>query len=253
MNGLNGQPRAFGNGFIPIELFEDVSDDVLHPVILSANRIKSSATCYPLSGDALSDAIWQSADMSTLAFDPVLVGNTMRERKVTQTDMAKVMRLPSQSAFSNIMKGKRKVSAEEAKRAYDFLGIGGQASIQIIPVIGITNAGNWREAIQMPLGSVPVPPGKASEDAFALEINGDSMNLLIEDGGYAVIDPRQKELRDGKCYLIQNTEGEATVKCYRRSPARFEPVSSNPDHKGWLVAEVDFIVLGRVVWKGEPL
>lgn len=105
----------------------------------------------------------------------------------------------------------------------------------------------------MPLGSVPVPLDKASEDAFALEISGDSMDLLIEDGGYAIVDPRQKELRDGKCYLIQNTEGEAMVKCYRRSPARFEPVSSNPEHKGWPVAEMDFIVLGRVVWAAQPL
>jgi SOS-response transcriptional repressor LexA len=191
--------------------------------------------------------------MPDRAFNPELVASTMKERKVTQTGMAKVMGLPSQSAFSNILKGKRRVTAEEAKRAYDFLGIRAEPSIQVVPVIGITNAGNWREAIQMPLGNVPVPRGKASDDAFALEISGDSMDLLIEDGGYVVVDPRQKELRDGKCYLIQNHDDEATVKCYRRSPARFEPVSTNPEHKGWLVSEVDFIVLGRIVWKGEPL
>lgn len=191
--------------------------------------------------------------MAERAFDPELVARVMKERGFTQTGMAQVMGLPSQSAFSNILKGKRRVTAEEAKVAYDFLGIKAEPSIQMVPVIGITNAGNWREAIQMPLGNVPVPLGRASEEAFALEVSGDSMNLLIEDGGYAVIDPRQKELRDGKCYLIQNSEAEATVKCYRRSPARFEPMSTNPTHTGWLVSEVDFIVLGRVVWKGEPL
>lgn len=177
----------------------------------------------------------------------------MRERNVTQTAMAKVMRLPSQSAFSNIMLGKRRVTAQEAKWAYDFLGLQRQPMIQLVPVIGIGNAGQWREAIQMPLGTVPVPPGKASEEAFALEISGDSMNLLVEEGGYVVVDPRQKELRDGKVYLIENRGGEATVKAYRRSPARFEPMSTNPEHSGWLVSEHEFAVVGRIVWKGEPL
>lgn len=176
-----------------------------------------------------------------------------KPRKITQTDMARVMGLPSQSAFSNIMLGKRRVTAEEAKRAYDFLGIRGEPSIQWVPVIGITNAGNWREAIHMPLGSLPVHPGSVSEEAFAVEVSGDSMDQLIKDGGHIVVDPRQKELRDGKVYLIQNNQGEATVKAYFRSPSRFEPLSSNPEHKGWLVSECEFIVLGRVVLKVEPL
>lgn len=177
----------------------------------------------------------------------------MKERKVNQTAMARVMRLPSQSAFSNIMKEKRKVSAEEAKRAYDFLGITAQPTIQWVPVIGIANAGQWREAIHMPLGSLPVRHGSVSDEAFAVEVSGDSMDQLIQDGGHIVVDPRQKELRDGKVYLIQNPDGEATVKAYYRTPARFEPVSSNPEHKGWLVSDCDFIVLGRVVMKVEAL
>jgi SOS-response transcriptional repressor LexA len=187
------------------------------------------------------------------AFDPELVVATMRERKVTQTGMARVMGLTSQSAFSNIIKGKRRVTADEAKRAYDFLGIKGEPTIQWVPVIGIANAGHWREAIQMPLGSFPVQKGSVSEDAFAVEIAGDSMDILIPEGGHIVIDPRQKELRDGKVYLIQNQDAETTVKMYRRGPARFEPVSTNPEHKGWLVSDCDFVVLGRVVMKVEPL
>lgn len=187
------------------------------------------------------------------AFDPTLVASAMRERKVTQTAMAKVMGLPSQSAFSNIMLGKRKVTAQEAKHAYDFLGIKRDPTIQWVPVIGITSAGNWREAIQMPSGNLPVRPGSVSEESFAVEISGDSLDLLIQDGGHIVVDPRQKELRDGKVYLIQNSEGEATAKVYRRNPPSFEPMSSNPDHKGFLVSDCDFIVLGRVVMKVEPL
>jgi phage repressor protein C with HTH and peptisase S24 domain len=53
--------------------------------------------------------------------------------------------------------------------------------------------------------------------------------------------------------LIQNGEHEATVKMYQRSPARFEPCSTNEDHKSFLVAETDFTVIGKVVWKGAPV
>lgn len=191
--------------------------------------------------------------MDGQAFDRDRIAEAMREQRVTQTAMAKIMGLPSQSAFSNIMKGKRRVTAEEAQMAYEFLGIARNSSVQFVPIIGITNAGNWREAIHVPLGELPVPRGKASEEAFALEVSGDSMDKIIKDGGFVVVDPRQKELWDGKCYLIQNGQHEATIKCYFRSPPRFEPVSTNPIHKGWLVSERDFVVLGRVVWKSEPL
>lgn len=191
--------------------------------------------------------------MSEQAFDPALVLATMKDKKVSQTGMARVMGLPSQSAFSNIVTGKRRVTAQEAKAAYDFLGIAIEPTVRQVPIIGIGSAGRWREAIQMPLGSLPIPIAAASEDAFALEVSGDSMDRVIADGSHIVIDPRNKELRDGKLYLIQNSDHEATVKAYYRSPPRFEPLSTNPEHKGWAVTDHDFVVLGRVVLKVEPL
>lgn len=212
----------------------------------------SSGSCYPICDGADDWPVWQSGYVSE-AFDPEAVRARMKERKVSQTALAKIMGLTSQSALSNIFNGKRRVTAQEAKRAYDFLGIAVEPTVRTVPIIGIANAGNWREAIQMPLGKLPIPMAAAGDEAFALELSGDSMDKVIEDGSHIVIDPRQKELREGKCYLIQNTDGEATVKAYYRSPPRFEPLSSNPDHKGWAVADHDFIVLGRVVLKVQPL
>lgn len=105
----------------------------------------------------------------------------------------------------------------------------------------------------MPMGELPIPMDAAGPDAFALELTGDSMDKVISEGSHIVIDPRDKELRVGKSYLIQNGDGEATVKAYFRDPPRFEPLSNNPDHKGWEIADQDFVILGRVVLKIEPL
>ncbi len=61
--------------------------------------------------------------MNEKPFDADLVRDLMKQRGVTQTGMAKIAGLPSQSAFSNILKGKRRVTAEEAAAIYTFLGI----------------------------------------------------------------------------------------------------------------------------------
>lgn len=195
---------------------------------------------------------WQCFRMEK-PFDIELVRERMKAQKVSQASMAKVVGLPSQSAFSNILKGKRKVTVEEAATIYKFLGIEREPSFSVVPVIGITNAGTWREAIEMPLGQMPIPLGIAGKHAFGLEVSGDSMNKLIDDGGWVLIDPDQKELRPGSCYLIVNADFEGTVKMYQRTPARFEPCSTNPDHEAFLMSESDFTVIGRVVWKGGPL
>lgn len=79
------------------------------------------------------------------------------------------------------------------------------------------------------------------------------MNLLIDDGGWIVVDPDDHVLKAGKTYLIQNDEDGVTVKRYQSKPGRFEPVSDNPEHKAFEVTEVRYHILGRVVWKGEPL
>lgn len=191
--------------------------------------------------------------MTEKAFDPDLVRSRMAARGVTQTTMAKVMGLPSQSAFSNILKGGRRVTAEEARIAYDYLGIQREPPFRVVPVIGFASAGGWREAVQMPLGTMPIPNNIAGPRAFGIEVAGDSMNLIVDDGGWILVDPDRKELSPGSCYLISSPDHEATVKMYQRSPARFEPCSSNEDHKGFLMSEDDFTVIGKIVWKGAPV
>lgn len=191
--------------------------------------------------------------MRKKAFDPKLVRDVMRERKVSQAKLAAVARLPSQSAMSNILKGIRRVTAEEAAAIYKFLGIEDDHGYRVVPVIGITSAGNWREAVEVPIGQMPIPVGIAGEYAFGLEVRGDSMDEVIKDGGWVLVDPGQKELRPGSCYLISNADGEAMVKMYQRSPARFEPCSKNPEHQSFLISEADFTVIGRVIWGGGPI
>lgn len=113
-----------------------------------------------------------------------------------------------------------------------------------VPHVGKIAAGNWREAIQDPTGWIPSVG--ATDSAFALTPDGDSMNMIIPEGAIVIIEPEDKELRDGKIYAIANEDGDTTVKTYRTEPARFEPRSTNSDYQPIMLGSRPFTVIGRV-------
>lgn len=217
-------------------------------------------------------------------FNAALVRKTMKEMGISQAALARALGLPSQSAVSALLSGNRRVAVEEAGAIYAFLGIApgtdasatpeptgmqpsarlresvvdtdalpGVADYAVVPVIGVAGAGRWREAVETPQGHMPVPSRLAARGTFAIAVSGDSMDLVIEDGGLILVDPGQKELAPGGVYLIANSAGDATVKRYRRDPARFEPCSTNPAYRPFLVSDDDFSVLGKIVWKSSPV
>ena len=189
---------------------------------------------------------------SDLPFDRDLVRARMRETKVTQTDLADALGFTSQSAISNILAGVRGVKVEEAAAIYSFLGLRQQPQVRQVPIIGWTSAGNWREAVRHAIGRMPVANKVAGPKSFAVEVQGDSMDRIIPEGGFVVVDPDQVQPVNGKIYLIENDEHESQVKMYRTGPARYEPVSSNDSHKAVAAGEA-VKVIGRVVWQGSPL
>lgn len=175
----------------------------------------------------------------------------MREVGVKQADVARQLNLPSQSAVSNLFSGKRKLLASEKIELERYLQIEGESNVQMVPIIGFTQAGQWREAISMPLGHMPLLSGIAGRKAFAVEVKGDSMNLLVREGGYAVVDPDERHLYNGSVYLLENSDYETTMKEYRTNPARFCPMSSNPEHQEFPVGDLHFKVIGKIVWTGS--
>lgn len=207
-----------------------------YPKIFSANEIPS----------------WQTWRVDRSPFDRDLVREKMRELGVTQKALADELKL-NQSAISNILKGERHVKVHEASYIYRRLGLERQPSAQLVPIIGLASAGNWREAIQHPGGVMPVPKSVAGDRAFAVEITGDSMDRIIQNGGFAVVDPDQTQLYNEKIYLIENGEREALVKMYRSNPARFEPCSNNDSYETLEIGQTHIRVIGRVVWQGAPL
>jgi len=146
------------------------------------------------------------------------------------------------SAISALYAGERHLKHDEAVSLLDMLPA--KDRVHELPLIGMAGAGNWIEAIEVTRRQVPVPAGMKGK--FALEIVGNSMNLLLPDGSIAIVDPDDTSLFVGKLYLLLNDDGEATVKRFRTEPSRFEPVSDDPSHEAFEIGSMPFRVIGRI-------
>lgn len=210
---------------------------------------------YLISFGALRVPAWHSIGVPPKPSDVIDLETMrlrMKELGVTQKQLADELSI-NQSAVSNILNGTRGIRAHEAAHINRRLQLDAPAMVDMVPVIGMTSAGNWREAVHVNGRMVALPPNIAGRHAFALEPRGDSMDEVLLPGAYIVVDPDQTQLYNDKVYLIENEDHETQVKLYRSNPARFEPRSSNDEHKPIMMGEHHVRVIGRVVWQGLPL
>lgn len=171
--------------------------------------------------------------------------------------------MPSQLTPSTVAKletGQMALSLDYIQEAAAVLGVSpadivvaNATGVRMLPVIGTIACGNWREAIAESGEYVPVPSGLVGVSLFALRPVGDSMDMIVAEDGFIVVDPDQRELIDRKVYVVMNGESEATFKRFRADPPRLEPVSSNPVHNDIVLGEHPFVVVGRVIYAGLML
>ena len=122
-----------------------------------------------------------------------------------------------------------------------------------VPVIGEIAAGNWREAVQRSTMAIPAPHPSMPPNSFALEVSGDSMDLLVEDGAMIIVDPGDRQFFHKRYYAVQNEEGETTFKQYLGDPARLVPCSSNPSHREIILGDEPIMIIGRIIWRSSRM
>ena len=133
----------------------------------------------------------------------------------------------------------------------EFIGLEGKGArepLASIPILAKVPAGNMREAIADRRGSIPNFDPSIPPNAYALEVDGDSMNKVAGEGATIVIDPDDVDLYPRELYVVR-CDGEATFKQYLDSPPRLVPLSSNPAHKPINIStNRDWVVEGKVLW-----
>lgn len=165
----------------------------------------------------------------------------------------------SQPQINRLEKGERELTRDWAERLAPWLGT---TPFKLIfpetvpadyvgaPLISWVSAG----ALAMPEMRpnfedeqlVYAPDLDPSGDWIALRVDGDSMNRISPHDSIIFVDRSDNRLVPNACYIIGDGEGGATYKRYR-PPNRWEPVSTNPDHKAFVLPEgQEPDIIGRV-------
>lgn len=129
-----------------------------------------------------------------------------------------------------------------------------------VPLYGAIAAGTPIEMIEIEEVH-PVAAKKMEQypDAFLLKVKGSSMNKILPDGCYALVDPCEEVERDNQPYAVCVNGYDATVKRVRKLANGFElvPDSTDPTYKPQVydygVEGTEIItVIGRVVYYVLP-
>lgn len=156
--------------------------------------------------------------------------------------------------MSKVMTGRRRFTVAEMDRVREVLRPASPAAegLRLAPVIGMVPAGNWRQAVQQPRDWMPVLETGAPRNVFYLDVEGDSMDKVVPEGGRVLVNPDDRALYPGRMYVISNAEGETTFKMFMDGPARLVPLSTNPAHADIPIGEEPFSIVGRVIWSASP-
>ena len=123
------------------------------------------------------------------------------------------------------------------------------------PLLGIAEAGEGHfDDRGVPAGTswdevnFPDLPGN---DAYALEVSGDSMLPLYRDGDILICSP-SASIRRGDRVVVRTVAGEVMVKELKRRTAKLiELVSLNPSHPDRAIPAQDVIWVVRVMWASQ--
>ena len=182
---------------------------------------------------------------------------TVRElQKEMETIGLKVRSVGSVFLYLKSLQEKGFIHRRSQKRGIEMIGSAPKRFVNI-PIFGTANAGSPTCVAEQNLeGVLKVSNKIASQNFFAIQIDGDSMNLAnvkgkqIENGDYVIVNPSDKRYHDGDKLLI-TIDGLATVKKFKRFPdgtIGLFPESTNKEHKPiYLTAEDEPIINGKVV------
>ena len=127
-----------------------------------------------------------------------------------------------------------------------------------LTVYGKVCAGNGFEAFEDPIDEIGDPYYRIKQEKFALLVDGDSMNNIVDNGMYAIIE-KKETINNGEIAVVLIDNEIGMLKRFYQldeSTVVLKPDSSNPEHKA-MVFENEEInrlkVLGRCIGHVSPM
>ena len=102
-----------------------------------------------------------------------------------------------------------------------------------IPVMAKASAGNgYLNFSNQPLYNKLIRKNGFHEHCYLIEVSGNSMEPLIQDGAYVVVDPYQTDYIEGKVYVIKYADEVYIKRVILKSEAKVMILKSiNPDYE----------------------
>jgi phage repressor protein C with HTH and peptisase S24 domain len=125
-----------------------------------------------------------------------------------------------------------------------------------IPLIGLVQAGSggFFDDAGFPVGGAWEEigfPGVRDENAYAVEITGDSMEPVYRDGDIIIVSPNSTPRR-GDRVVVRAKSGEVLAKILKRQTAqKIELASFNAKHDTIVLPTKDVEWIGRIVWASQ--
>jgi phage repressor protein C with HTH and peptisase S24 domain len=122
-----------------------------------------------------------------------------------------------------------------------------------VPLIGFAQAGSggFFDDAGFPVGSgwdEVSFPDVDDDNAYALEVSGNSMEPLYRKGDVIVVSPNAK-LRAGDRVVVKTKSGEVLAKELKKRTAKsVELRSLNPAHKDRVLPAADVVWIARIMW-----
>jgi len=126
-----------------------------------------------------------------------------------------------------------------------------------IPLIGFAQAGakGYFDEDGYPKGDawdeIKFPDNEGVDGAYALEINGDSMEPLYRKGDVLVVS-RDATARRGDRVVVRTRKGEVMAKeLIRKTAGKVELKSLNPEHDNLILPANDVSWMARILWVSQ--
>lgn len=126
-----------------------------------------------------------------------------------------------------------------------------------VPLIGFAQAGagGFFDDGGFPVGQgweeIDLPAARVGDNAYALQVQGDSMLPLYRDGDILIVEPGAR-VRKGDRIVAKTASGEVMAKILASRTARhIELVSLNPAHPDRVIAAAEIVWLARIVWASQ--
>ena len=129
---------------------------------------------------------------------------------------------------------------------------------QSITVYGKVCAGDGIEAFEDPIDQIANPYYRIKQELFALQVHGDSMNNVVDDGMYAIIEKKETVNNGEIAVVLIDNEVGMLKRFYQldESTVVLKPDSTNLTHKSMMFEneEINRLkILGRYIGHVSPM